>query len=443
VRQIVLVLASLILFLAPALPAAAEAPSASPYNGSPFYLPWPAGRTYRVLQGNNSVASTHYGIDAWAWDFWMPVGTLLLAPRDSIVSMTKSDSNTGGFNFNYGLLANYLVINHMDGTQSIFFHLMYNGVLVQPGQRVVRGQPVAYSGDTGFAGGPHLHYAVEEYGTYNRETPSVPAAFADVAWWDGVPLTGRWYTSGNAQTAPAEPRPVVLSERLANNFNTTRGNPFASRQDFPVPHGHFYKQGNGQGEQARLGFLVADDGNIPLNLVYDQMGGPAAAGYPVSQRFEFAGRPTQVFQKLVLQYHDEDRSIQALNIFDLLHDQGLDDALAKKQIPPPELTDADTGLTWQQVVDRHMGFLDDAPAFQTAYRSVPDAMTRYGLPVTHPTREGNVIVVRFQRAVLQLWLDETPWSHIGDMTVVNGGDIAKELGLFPTQALTPDPQPIP
>ena len=42
-----------------------------------------------------------------------------------------------------------------------------------------------------------------------------------------------------------------------------------------------------------------------------------------------------------------------------------------------------------------------------------------------------------QRAVLQLWLDDFPWARAGTVTVANGGDLAKQLGLFPQAALAP------
>ena len=429
--------------VAAARAAAPIALPAPPYNDSPFYLPWPAGITYRVIQGNNSVTSDHYGEEADAWDFSMPEGSLLLAPRAGMVTMTKGDSNTGGFNFYLGYDANYLVIAHGDGTQSLFLHLMYHGVLVQPGQRVERGQPIAYSGTTGFSGGPHLHFTVEQYGTYNRVTQSVPAAFADVASWGGVPLVGRKYTSGNAPSGPAEARPLVHAERQPRSTVAQRPNPYANRLDFPVPHGHFYLQGNGHGGQGRLGFLVADDDGVPFNATLDELGGPAVAGYPISQRFTFAGRTTQVFQKLVLQAHAEDGSVVVLNTLDALHDQGFDAALQARLIPPPEPTDADAGLAWPAVVSRHQAFLDGAPALKAAYFAAADPLTRYGLPMTHPVDEGAVVVVRLQRAVLQLWKQDQPWAAAGQVTIANAGDLAKELGLFPTDALTPDPQPIP
>jgi len=63
--------------------------------------------------------------------------------------------------------------------------------------------------------------------------------------------------------------------------------------------------------------------------------------------------------------------------------------------------------------------------------------------MTTPVNEGDVIVVRTQRAVLQLWQRDEPWARAGDVTVANGGDVAKAWGLFPAAAIKPEPQPIP
>jgi hypothetical protein len=52
------------------------------------------------------------------------------------------------------------------------------------------------------------------------------------------------------------------------------------------------------------------------------------------------------------------------------------------------------------------------------------------------TNAGPFAIIRNQRDVIQHWTVDSPASgiHAGDVTVVNGGDIAKALGLVPTAA---------
>jgi hypothetical protein len=45
--------------------------------------------------------------------------------------------------------------------------------------------------------------------------------------------------------------------------------------------------------------------------------------------------------------------------------------------------------------------------------------------------------VRFQRGALQLWKEAQPWAAAGQVTAINVGEIAAEMGLFPADALAP------
>lgn len=46
-------------------------------------------------------------------------------------------------------------------------------------------------------------------------------------------------------------------------------------------------------------------------------------------------------------------------------------------------------------------------------------------------------VLRTQRTVFQLWKIDVPWARAGEVTLANGGEIAKKYGLFPIEALLP------
>jgi murein DD-endopeptidase MepM/ murein hydrolase activator NlpD len=79
-------------------------------------------------------------------DFGVPVGTVIYAPHDGVASIKDDGSN------NYGL---YVVIEDAK-RRSILAHL--SEVLVQHGQTVYQGDPIAKSGQSGMCTAAHLHW---------------------------------------------------------------------------------------------------------------------------------------------------------------------------------------------------------------------------------------------------------------------------------------------
>lgn len=184
-------------------------PPPTPTPTSPYRLPWPGGEAFTVVQGNNSSFS-HKGLEAFAWDFSMPTGSVIEAARAGTVRYVRDDSNAGGGDINlFGWAGNYVVVDQGDGTSALYMHLMFHGALVRAGQQVQQGQPLAYSGSTGFSTGPHLHFMVErtEPGVWYDQ--SLPVSFADVASNGGVPVQNQTVTSGNATSAYGHAANVV------------------------------------------------------------------------------------------------------------------------------------------------------------------------------------------------------------------------------------------
>ena len=54
---------------------------------------------------------------------------------------------------------------------------------------------------------------------------------------------------------------------------------------------------------------------------------------------------------------------------------------------------------------------------------------------------GSAFVVRCQRAVFQRWKQDVPWAKAGQVTIANGGDMAKEAAILPEEALAPEAAP--
>ena len=82
-----------------------------------------------------------------------------------------------------------------------------------------------------------------------------------------------------------------------------------------------------------------------------------------------------------------------------------------------------------------------AKVYNACFLSDPDWLNHYGLPQSYGDF-GNVFVIRAQRAVFQHWKVDVPWARAGDVTIANGGDVAKEAGLIPKDATTPEEPPI-
>jgi murein DD-endopeptidase MepM/ murein hydrolase activator NlpD len=85
----------------------------------------------------------HKGIDIAA-----PVGTPIFAPADGVVIFTGAKAGFG----------NFIMIAHGYGVVSRYGHNHQN--MVQPGQRIKRGDQIGTVGQSGRTTGPHLHYEV-------------------------------------------------------------------------------------------------------------------------------------------------------------------------------------------------------------------------------------------------------------------------------------------
>jgi hypothetical protein len=198
-----------------------------------------------------------------------------------------------------------------------------------------------------------------------------------------------------------------------------------------------YKQANGFGGAADLGFGVTDDAGAGFWSEFQRLGGVEGVGYPISNRFSYGGYLTQAFQKLALQWRPELGQAVPVNVLDDLGRRGSDAWLeTNREVPRAPLQSADAGLDWPQVVERHTALLGNYPGLWEFYVSSPDALDRFGLPVA-VSDYGSVVSVRLQRATLQLWQLDMPWAAAGSVVVGNGGDLGKEAGLWPLEAITP------
>ena len=130
-----------------------------------YGLPFKEGTSHKVVQGYGGMFSHS---SKAALDFYMPVGTPVYAAREGVVYGYKEDSNAGGL-FKTKNKANYIIIQHSDGSFGCYWHLQHNGVAIKSGA-VAKGQLIGYSGATGFVLGPHLHFAVKRKLNYAKDS---------------------------------------------------------------------------------------------------------------------------------------------------------------------------------------------------------------------------------------------------------------------------------
>jgi murein DD-endopeptidase MepM/ murein hydrolase activator NlpD len=155
-----------------------------------LFLPWAPGESRTFGQGNNGEYS-HSG--AFAWDIPMPTGTPVLAvAAGRVVDIHDSSLRNPPGGTEFAQPANSVTIDHGSNLQSYYAHLDFQGVTVVPGQWVVRGQVIGFSGNTGFSTAPHLHYEVLDAGG-----TSVSTGFFEVEAADGIPEEGDIVTSRN------------------------------------------------------------------------------------------------------------------------------------------------------------------------------------------------------------------------------------------------------
>lgn len=136
-------------------------------------LPLEPGVEAEVTQGFDG-GFTHVDAQRFAWDLAVPVGTVVTAAADGLVTLTAAGSDAFGEDPSFRDLANRVVIDHGAGLFSAYVHLSSDGVLVVPGERVRAGDAIGLTGLSGQLTGPHLHFHVE-----NLWSETLPARFID------------------------------------------------------------------------------------------------------------------------------------------------------------------------------------------------------------------------------------------------------------------------
>jgi len=165
-------------------------PSVKPDHRYRWMVPIQIKEPILCSQGFNGCI-THNGKFRYSVDIAVDEGTPVICPRDGIVVDYVCHFRETGTDQSFETKTNYLTIAHSDGTVSEYVHLKHKGVLAELGEVVKRGQVIAYSGNTGWSYGPHLHFHVRE--NANKGSSTIPYKFDD-GTGNGIELlTGHYY----------------------------------------------------------------------------------------------------------------------------------------------------------------------------------------------------------------------------------------------------------
>ncbi len=260
--------------------------------------------------------------------------------------------------------------------------------------------------------------------------------------------------------------------------------------------GRWYAEGTGASSEqveGAFGYVISNAGSMAFWEAYAD-GGPARFGYPISQRFELDGATFQATQRALLRWDPVRLTAtpaNALELFErggaLLGWPGCDALPAESSGERPEgavsaeycslsawleergvpaaIADDGSGGDFRRAVATRLGWLEHdalraafladpaggpaapwpgASALAGGLDGIPDreipwgTIERYGLPMSRPERFGPFLAQRFQRGVLQLWLDEVPGMPApGTVTPVLAGELLRAAGLIPAPALIP------
>lgn len=189
-----------------------------PGEASGFRLPFEAGIDVRIDQGWNTGFS-HNGRAAFAYDFGTFEGTPVLAAASGVVTYVHAgETACGGPELrNY---ANYVTIDHADGSSTHYGHLL--DVSVEVGEEVTAGERIGRSGMTGYTNClQHLHFARQVQG--GPVTASVPVYFdgyADREFHSGEVIAA----SAPTCVAPPDLTPAASSDAtVGSSAGTTAG----------------------------------------------------------------------------------------------------------------------------------------------------------------------------------------------------------------------------
>ncbi|MCY4114386.1 MAG: hypothetical protein OXG33_10680 [Chloroflexi bacterium] len=189
------------------------------------------------------------------------------------------------------------------------------------------------------------------------------------------------------------------------------------------------------------GFAVTNADGVPLwDFVRER--DLQAIGYPISQRWVNGPFTLQAFQKVILQWDPGKQRMNYYNTLDVLANRYPEVELPN--VPAHLVLEADRGADFATIKRNHLLLLDQNPAIKMRFRSEPDWLNLYGLPIRYEERDVNghprgLQMLRAQRTVFVIWNVPAPGTTVGRVNLQNVPDKVKKLSnvIIPDAAEAP------
>lgn len=145
------------------------------WETSPHILPYPVGEAYTIgLSHCSGFPHLEGEPDQFAIDIIMPSGTLVTASRKGTIMFVEESG------YDFEPTNNMVILRDEDGFYLQYQHLAHNGALVEQGDFVDKGDPIGYSGASGNAQYPHLHFVATGM-AWQYPYQSLPITFSNTS----------------------------------------------------------------------------------------------------------------------------------------------------------------------------------------------------------------------------------------------------------------------
>jgi len=132
-----------------------------------YSIPIGVGKSTKVTQGGCRLPGSPGHVQYFVYDLGTTNRDTVYAARAGQVITVRENQLHDDPNFTMGK-ENFLYIKHVDGTVARYVHFVHNGVLVDMGQQVVEGDPIAIVGRSLPTSIPHVHFDVFHDDRWNK-----------------------------------------------------------------------------------------------------------------------------------------------------------------------------------------------------------------------------------------------------------------------------------